>query len=141
MNEMITLTRENLHALATKNGVGWNRRQLSLLGVTWPAQKGWLSGLIGKEITADLYHTLMLLRTAPQNACNAAETPKERKPMYMSQAEQDALLKRMDKKIQKMKDADYKKRRRELLSQPKNVIKYPKFAQGPCHRAKDWYGF
>jgi hypothetical protein len=80
-----------------------------------------------------------------QNGYNSKETAKERKPEAMSQAEQDALLKRMDKKIQKWKDAEYKKRRDELLNKNKqksNDGKYtPKVYSGPIHRAKDWYGF
>jgi hypothetical protein len=139
MNETIKLTSETLHAIGTSNGVGWNRKQLSLLGVKWPPSKGWLKDLIGTEISVDVYQTLMLLRTSPQNASNAKETAKERKPETMSQAEQDALLKRMDIKIAKWKENEYQKRKAELLSKPKNVIHYPKFAKG-CHRGKDWYG-
>jgi hypothetical protein len=75
-----------------------------------------------------------------QNGYNSKETAKERKPEAMSQAEQDALLKRMDIKIAKWKENEYQKRKAELLSKPKNIIHYPKFAKG-CHRAKDWYGF
>lgn len=44
------LTRELIHSVATSH-VGFNRFQLSILGVQWPPKKGWLSNLVGKEIS------------------------------------------------------------------------------------------
>jgi hypothetical protein len=59
--------------------------------------------------------------------------------------EEEKLLYRMEIKIQKMKDDDYKKRRDILLNKnkPKNnqQIYKPKVYSGPIHRAKSWYGF
>lgn len=53
---LITLTRENLHALCgSPNGEGFTRKQLDMLGVAWPAKKGWLSALRGKQITQTRY--------------------------------------------------------------------------------------
>lgn len=58
--QIITLTRENLHALGT-SGIGFNRRQLAALGVT-EMRKGWLSALIGKTILGVDYDAAMSLR-------------------------------------------------------------------------------
>lgn len=52
----IRLTRENLHMLSGSPGSnGFTKKQVELLGFTWPPKKGWLSSLIGREITLDLY--------------------------------------------------------------------------------------
>lgn len=49
----ITLTRENLHELSGSPGKsGFTRKQIELLGLTWPPQKGWLTGLIGQKLTS-----------------------------------------------------------------------------------------
>jgi hypothetical protein len=62
--DYMILTRENLHSIG-KNGIGFNSAQLTLLGVT-RAQKGWLTGLIGKEIDDDTWKTLQYLKGASQ---------------------------------------------------------------------------
>ena len=75
----IKLTHDNLHALGT-NGIGFNKKQLSVLGISWPPKKGWLSNLIGTEITDVQYQTLLSLRNVKQNAYISKETPPQRKP-------------------------------------------------------------
>jgi membrane protease subunit (stomatin/prohibitin family) len=94
MNETIILTSENLHALGSNNGVGWNRKQLAVLGINWPAKKGWLTGLIGKEISLEKYQTLMMLRKSNQNQSNAKQTSKERPSKPWCEATCRYLLKR-----------------------------------------------
>lgn len=32
---------------------GWNRKQMDILGVDWPAERGWRKKTIGKEITPE----------------------------------------------------------------------------------------
>lgn len=52
----IRLTRENLHELSgSPSQGGFTRKQIELLGFTWPPAKGWLSSLIGSEIDRELY--------------------------------------------------------------------------------------
>lgn len=52
----IRLNRQNIHMLSgSPGGNGFTRKQVELLGFTWPPQKGWLSSLIGKEIPVELY--------------------------------------------------------------------------------------
>lgn len=48
------LTRELLHQACTKKD-GFTRAQVESLGITWPPKKGWLSGMIGKEVTEEQY--------------------------------------------------------------------------------------
>ncbi len=55
--------------------------------------------------------------------------------------EEEKLLFRMEQKLAKWRNEEYNKRKKELLSKPQNVIKYPKFISGPVNRAKNWYGF
>ena len=56
MNNLVTLNSTNLHALSgSPSGSGFTREQIELLGVQWPAPKGWLKRLIGKTITRELY--------------------------------------------------------------------------------------
>lgn len=53
---MIRLTHENLHALSgSALASGFTRKQLELLGVSWPPPKGWLAYLIGREISQSVY--------------------------------------------------------------------------------------
>lgn len=72
MNTM-KLTHENLHALATA-GCGFNRAQLAVLGVECPPIKGWLSGLIGSEISVEAYDRAMALRGLKRKHRNAAHS-------------------------------------------------------------------
>lgn len=53
------LTRENIHA-ALNNGSA-NRKQIEAFGLTWPPAKGWLSALIGTEITDEKYEKVRSL--------------------------------------------------------------------------------
>lgn len=50
--ESFTVTRSWIKQNASdqKNGTGWTRRQLEILGVEWPPKK-WLSRVVGKKIT------------------------------------------------------------------------------------------
>ncbi len=57
------LTHENLHALGT-NGAGWNKKQLEILGISWPPKNGWLKKLIGTEIEEEKYQQLLDFRGA-----------------------------------------------------------------------------
>lgn len=47
---MGTITRALLEEGMNGNG-GWNRKQLDLIGVSWPPKKGWREWAIGKEIS------------------------------------------------------------------------------------------
>lgn len=57
----MTLTFQNIHALAT-NGVGFNSSQLFLLCGTTKPKKGWLSGLIGSEISDERYAEIAAMK-------------------------------------------------------------------------------
>jgi ribonuclease HI len=62
---LIRLTRENLHELSgSPSKEGFTRRQVELLGFSWPAPKGWLSSLIGKEIEVSHYERVKLAISA-----------------------------------------------------------------------------
>ena len=76
----IKLTHENLHALGT-NGQGFNKKQLHMLGISWPPKGGWLKKLIGTEITDIQYQTILSLRNPKQNGYISKETPLQRKPI------------------------------------------------------------
>lgn len=54
---MVTITKKFFMDNATERGA-WTRRQVEILGVTWPMQSGWQNELIGKKIsqeTADAF--------------------------------------------------------------------------------------
>ncbi len=58
----IKLTRQNLHQLSASPGkAGFTRRQIEALGFEWPAKKGWLTSLIGTEITQERYDAVKSL--------------------------------------------------------------------------------
>lgn len=55
------LTHSVLHSAGTR-GIGFNRHQLAILGVSWPPTKGWLSNLIGTEIDDAKWEVVMALK-------------------------------------------------------------------------------
>lgn len=57
----MTLTFQNIHALATK-GMGFNSSQLFLLCGTTKPKKGWLSRLIGTEISNERYAEILAMK-------------------------------------------------------------------------------
>lgn len=59
------LTRENLHPKGFVHQ-GYNRDQLAVLGVSWPARKGWLSKLVGTEIPDERYELFLTLGDLPR---------------------------------------------------------------------------
>lgn len=48
----MVITKEIIDQGKSKNG-GWTKKQLSILGVSWPPEKGWQNKIIGKEIDKD----------------------------------------------------------------------------------------
>lgn len=59
--KMVTLTSQMIHDASTE-GHGWNRRQLKSIGVPWPPPKGWLKGMVGKQIPLSLWERFVSLR-------------------------------------------------------------------------------
>jgi hypothetical protein len=49
---MVTITKKFFMDNATDRGA-WTRRQVEILGVSWPLQSGWQSELIGKTISQE----------------------------------------------------------------------------------------
>lgn len=61
----IRLTRENLHQLSgSPSGDGFTKKQLELLGFSWPPPKGWLTSLIDSEIDRELYERVAVAISA-----------------------------------------------------------------------------
>ena len=52
--ETVVLTRDLLHAAATKAGA-WTKRRLAVFGVPWPPPAGWMDRLAGTEVAAEKY--------------------------------------------------------------------------------------
>lgn len=75
----ITLTSELLHSAASANR-GWNRKQLAVLGVSWPPQKGWLSALVGRTVSAGVWEQFVALRgtTIRKVDLRRDDTPKKK---------------------------------------------------------------
>lgn len=47
----MTLTHELIRSASSHpSGNGFTKDQLAVFGVSWPPKKGWLLGLIGKEV-------------------------------------------------------------------------------------------
>lgn len=55
----------SLHSVGT-SGCGFNRDQLILLGVGYPPKRGWLRGLVGKEIPDQIWDRVCALRSLPK---------------------------------------------------------------------------
>ena len=70
----MTLTFQNIHALATK-GMGFNSSQLFLLCGTTKPQKGWLSRLIGTEISNERYAEVLAMK-GPRRSKRSFVPPK-----------------------------------------------------------------
>jgi len=43
------ITKDWIHAHKTPAG-GWNRKQMTAIGVRWPQPKGWMNEAVGKEL-------------------------------------------------------------------------------------------
>lgn len=67
----MNLTREILHSAGTSN-CGFNREQLYLLGVDWPPVKGWLSGLVGREVSDETWQMVLQLKSIRNRKQRAA---------------------------------------------------------------------
>jgi hypothetical protein len=64
MRKMIRITKELIDQGATK-GIGWNKKQLEILGVEFPLKKGWKNQIIGNLISQeDAVKFLKLSKTA-----------------------------------------------------------------------------
>ena len=57
------ITRDDILAGRTPAG-GWKRKQLELIGVTWPPRSGWLDRTVGLDITAETFSEFLRLRDA-----------------------------------------------------------------------------
>jgi len=59
---MVRLTTKMLHDAGTNGYEGWNSRQLASIGIGWPAPKGWLTAMNGKEVTAEQWRRFVSLK-------------------------------------------------------------------------------
>ncbi len=51
-NDLFQITDQLIESGRSKSG-GWNRKQLSVLGIDWPPTKGWKRRIVGKEINCE----------------------------------------------------------------------------------------
>ena len=58
------VTSEFIHRNKTQNG-GWTKSQLAIVGVDFPPQKGWISRVVGMEITDEDAERFRLLGLPP----------------------------------------------------------------------------
>lgn len=58
---MIQLTKGLIHEGRSLNG-GWGREQVEALGLTWPLDKKWISGMIGVRVTEEQYSRFLALK-------------------------------------------------------------------------------
>jgi hypothetical protein len=56
------LTYQTLHSAGSYGGKGFNAKQLALLGVEWPPQKGWLLRLVGSEVPDSIWEQVIALK-------------------------------------------------------------------------------
>lgn len=78
------LTRENLHP---HNHCGHTRKQLELLGVAWPPEKGWLSKLIGSTIPDERYAQFVALSKAGKKKAKEPRAPQP--DLFASESPED----------------------------------------------------
>lgn len=69
------LSRKNIHAGQTGAG-GFKRAQVEALGLQWPVRKGWLSQLIGTEISDEAYERFIAARDRGTGEPAAPPPPK-----------------------------------------------------------------
>ena len=72
---------ENLVAQGESVNGGWSRKQLALLGVSWPPETGWKDRLVGTEIDSDVENEFINLKDQHIKGrcsnCNAKTTGPE----------------------------------------------------------------
>jgi hypothetical protein len=56
------ITREFLSSGAIAGLAGWNPRQMALIGVSFPAPRNWIDGVVGKVIDDDVAAEFVALR-------------------------------------------------------------------------------
>lgn len=69
------LTNELIERCKTAHG-GYTRRTLQCFGVEWPPIKGWKNGIIGSEISAELYTRAFLSMKRPREGRMLAQWEK-----------------------------------------------------------------
>jgi hypothetical protein len=63
----VIITDQFIESGKSKNG-GYGRKQLAIIGVSWPPQTGWKPGVIGKEIPDDAAAQFLALKDVnPKN--------------------------------------------------------------------------
>ncbi len=53
--ETVVLTAEMIHGAAATPPHGFTADQLRVFGIHWPPRKGWLEGMVGKEIWLETF--------------------------------------------------------------------------------------
>lgn len=57
------ITRDLIMAGSSTTHTGaWNKKQLEVLGISWPPKHGWLHGMIGSEISDEKYQKFLSLQ-------------------------------------------------------------------------------
>lgn len=56
-----TLQEQHIEQAKSNNG-GWSKKQLEILGVTWPPSRGWKKSIIQKKIKEDKLKRFISLR-------------------------------------------------------------------------------
>ena len=60
-DDLVTITNAFIDSGKSSKGA-WNARQLRLLGVEWPPQKGWKCDIIGTKIVKEAAEQFLALR-------------------------------------------------------------------------------
>ena len=56
--EQVLLTKWMIENGLSSNG-GFNKKQLEILGIEWPPQKGWKTSVIGQTVTKEDYQQFL----------------------------------------------------------------------------------
>jgi hypothetical protein len=73
MKDAIALTTAMIHAGRSGSG-GWTRKQVELLGVTWPPVTGWVDRLAGSVVDRDKYERFLALKGKTRRKRGSADT-------------------------------------------------------------------
>lgn len=96
---------------------GWNRKQMDILGVSWPPREGWQRSVIGKDISGDDAERYLALRGTVKRDSNRRSPVKNLLPFPRGfPAKDETVIASFDRYLSKVD--------REILRAAMPVLSY-----------------
>lgn len=98
------LTQQIIHSAGT-SGMGFNFHQLYVLGVKWPPKHGWLQGLVGREVSDEVWNLVLSLKGKRRaERREILSKTHYRKEIFSRKSDLKARVAELEKAINMMRD-------------------------------------